>query len=158
MALLFCCKYENWCGADTSAPIIILYIQSSNADWVQFFIAIYKDKNGKWITYYKTSSVWPGIKWIIQDFNENTGWIVGIGDKISMWHDSWVLETSISKVFSYHPYIDHHPHLQVKDLIVNGHWEILMSFCSSSVLTIFPRFMIVKILLFGATIKMVIFL
>ncbi|XP_026428491.1 uncharacterized protein LOC113324385 [Papaver somniferum] len=47
-------------------------ILNSNEEWEKFFLAKYNDKNGLWISYYKQSSVWIGIKWIIPEFEENT--------------------------------------------------------------------------------------
>ncbi|XP_026383544.1 uncharacterized protein LOC113279042 [Papaver somniferum] len=91
--------------------------------WEKKFLAKYMDKNGNWITYYKRSSVWPGIKWVINDFKENTRWIVGTGENISLWNDKWIFEEPPCKLFPSHPYIAAHPHLKVKDLIINSQWH-----------------------------------
>ncbi|XP_026452252.1 uncharacterized protein LOC113352669 [Papaver somniferum] len=70
------------------------------------------DKYDCWITYYKKSSICPGIKWVLRDFNDHTRWIVGKGDKISVWMDTWVLEQSIIKLFPDNAYIQQHIHMK----------------------------------------------
>ncbi|XP_026452010.1 uncharacterized protein LOC113352401 [Papaver somniferum] len=45
-------------------------------EWANFFLAKYMDINGNWINYYRKSSVWNGIKWVLPEFIENTRWIV----------------------------------------------------------------------------------
>ncbi|XP_026417291.1 uncharacterized protein LOC113312772 [Papaver somniferum] len=99
-------------------------ILKSNEDWANFFLAKYKDKNGLWISYYKQSSICPGIKWVLQDFEENTRWLVGNGEDISLWNDSWILDASISKYFPRNEYIQQNINMKVKQLIVNNSWNI----------------------------------
>ncbi|XP_026451379.1 uncharacterized protein LOC113351651 [Papaver somniferum] len=91
-------------------------------EWAKFFLAKYMDKNGKWITFYRKSSVWNGIRCVLPDFIENTIRIVGNGAKVSLWNDRWIFEEPICKLFPNHPYIALHPHLKVQDLIVDNHW------------------------------------
>ncbi|XP_026459675.1 uncharacterized protein LOC113360377 [Papaver somniferum] len=99
-------------------------ILKSNEDWAKILLAKYKDKNGHWISYYKQSSVWPGIKWILREFEENTRCLVGNGENISVWNDSWILDASINKYFPENEYIQQNIHTKVKHLIVNNTWTI----------------------------------
>ncbi|XP_026450722.1 uncharacterized protein LOC113350825 [Papaver somniferum] len=91
-------------------------------EWANFFLAKYMDKNGKWITFYRKSSVWNGIRWVLPEFIENTKWIVGNGAKVSLWNDRWIFEEPICRLFPNHPYIAFHPYLKVQELIVDNHW------------------------------------
>ncbi|XP_026435849.1 uncharacterized protein LOC113333641 [Papaver somniferum] len=117
-------------------------ILNSNEEWARFFLAKYKDKHDCWISYYKQSSVWPGIKWILQDFHEHTRWIVGNGDQIYVWRDNWILEQSIIKLFLDNDYIKQNIHMKVSNLIVNNKWmipeEMLQFFTTSDFPTIVP--------------------
>ncbi|XP_026435151.1 uncharacterized protein LOC113332868 [Papaver somniferum] len=99
-------------------------ILHSKEEWAKFFLDKYLYKNGNWINYYKRSSVWPGIKWVIPEFKENTRWIVGTGENISLWNDKWVFEEPLCQLFPSHPYIADHPYMKVQDLILNGQWQI----------------------------------
>ncbi|XP_026383589.1 uncharacterized protein LOC113279095 [Papaver somniferum] len=88
---------------------------------ISFWLSIWI-KNGNWITYYRKSSVWNVIKWVLPEFIENTRWIVGNGAKVSLWNDKWIFDEPICKLFPNHPYIALHPHLKVQDLIVDNSW------------------------------------
>ncbi|XP_026419779.1 uncharacterized protein LOC113315735 [Papaver somniferum] len=96
----------------------------SNDEWAKFFLAKYTDRNGNWISFYKRSFVWPGIRWVIQEFNELTRWSVGDDNKISLWHDRWIYEEPISYLFPNHNFINQNSHQLVSSLIVNGKWCI----------------------------------
>ncbi|XP_026398770.1 uncharacterized protein LOC113294598 [Papaver somniferum] len=100
----------------------------SEDEWALFFLAKYTDKNGNWISYYKRSSIWPGIRWIIQDFNDLTRWDVGDGKQISLWNDRCIYDDPISKLYLDHPVITLNPNLKVSSLIVNGQWMIPENF------------------------------
>ncbi|XP_026417176.1 uncharacterized protein LOC113312657 [Papaver somniferum] len=96
----------------------------SKEEWALFFLAKYTDKNGSWITYYKKSSIWPEIKWIIPSFKSLTRWTVGDGSQIYFWYDKWIFEDSLSNMFPNHSLITQYPNLKVSSLIMNGQWRI----------------------------------
>ncbi|XP_026456295.1 uncharacterized protein LOC113357182 [Papaver somniferum] len=136
-------KWENVCTSKEEGglgirnleylnkPFLMKFLwrmKKSNEECDKFFLYKYTDKNGNWITYYKKSSVWPGIRWVIKEFDENTRWIVGTGEKISLWNDSWIYEEPIIKLFPNHPFIASYPFLKFNTLIVNGQWCIPADF------------------------------
>ncbi|OVA01414.1 hypothetical protein BVC80_7473g2 [Macleaya cordata] len=58
-------------------------------------MAKYTKSNGFWITYYKKSSTWAGIRWVIDSLHSNTRWIVGNERTISLWKENWISNQSI---------------------------------------------------------------
>ncbi|XP_026416724.1 uncharacterized protein LOC113312186 [Papaver somniferum] len=60
----------------------------------------------------------------MQDFKDNTRWLVGNGEHISVWKDAWILDSSIIKAFPENEYIQQNIHMKVKELIVNNTWNI----------------------------------
>ncbi|XP_026451543.1 uncharacterized protein LOC113351839 [Papaver somniferum] len=99
-------------------------ILTSDEEWEKFFLAKYQDKNGVWITHFKKSSIWTGIKWVLHDFEDNTRWMVGDRKKISVWKDTWILESNILKMHPENDYIRQNIHMKVSDLIVDNTWTI----------------------------------
>ncbi|XP_026419671.1 uncharacterized protein LOC113315621 [Papaver somniferum] len=81
----------------------------------KFFQAKFQNKNGEWISYYKKSSIWQGIKWLMADVQEGTRCLVGNGETISVWKDKWMQDKSLQKKF---------PNMKVADLILEGEWVI----------------------------------
>ncbi|XP_026458463.1 uncharacterized protein LOC113358973 [Papaver somniferum] len=65
-------------------------ILNSKEEWAQFFNAKFKDKYGLWITSWKQSSIWKGLKWAWNYLKEDVRWCVGNGSNISVWFDTWV--------------------------------------------------------------------
>ncbi|XP_026436577.1 uncharacterized protein LOC113334564 [Papaver somniferum] len=59
-------------------------MQNDVDEWVKFFQAKFQDKNGSWINYYKKSSIWIGIRWVMDEVFNNSRWIVGDGKSISV--------------------------------------------------------------------------
>ncbi|XP_026458909.1 uncharacterized protein LOC113359504 [Papaver somniferum] len=97
-------------------------IQNENEDWSRFFLAKYTNKKGEWISYYKKSSIWPGIKWILGELEENSRWIVGDGKNISAWKDNWVLEKPLQELYPDNGYILQFPDMKVSDFRLDGEW------------------------------------
>ncbi|XP_026410884.1 uncharacterized protein LOC113306122 [Papaver somniferum] len=65
-------------------------IENEHEEWTDFMRDKYKHKNGEWITSYRQSSTWPGLKWVMHHINEGSRWLVGDGRDISVWRDKWV--------------------------------------------------------------------
>ncbi|XP_026410684.1 uncharacterized protein LOC113305910 [Papaver somniferum] len=72
-------------------------IETEEVEWTQFMSAKYKNKNTEWISSYRQSSIWPGIKWVISEVNEGNRWIVGDGKTISVWQDKYIKEYALIK-------------------------------------------------------------
>ncbi|XP_026387520.1 uncharacterized protein LOC113282432 [Papaver somniferum] len=69
-------------------------IETEDDEWTRFMRAKYKNKNGDWITSYKKSTIWPGLKWVINELKEGN------------------------------PFAQQHQDLKVSDLIINGEWHV----------------------------------
>ncbi|XP_026378092.1 uncharacterized protein LOC113272480 [Papaver somniferum] len=63
-------------------------------------------------------------EWVLQDFENNSRWIVGKGDNISVWKDPWILESSILSHFPTTDNIQQHINMKVSELIQNNTWVI----------------------------------
>ncbi|KAF5185244.1 Ribonuclease h domain [Thalictrum thalictroides] len=53
----------------------------------------YLDKNGEIVKYYKHSTIWPGIRWALQEIKDKVRWIVGDGKSVDLWRDNWLGES-----------------------------------------------------------------
>ncbi|XP_026383639.1 uncharacterized protein LOC113279149 [Papaver somniferum] len=55
---------------------------------------------------------------------EDIRWIIGNGEKISVWFDSWIEEGALIDRFEHHRYVNENKHLKVSDILSNGEWTI----------------------------------
>ncbi|XP_026443057.1 uncharacterized protein LOC113342892 [Papaver somniferum] len=99
-------------------------IQNGTEEWSKFFQAKFQNKKGEWISYYKKSSIWPGIKWVIEDVNEDTRWMVGNGDNILVWKDKWIQDGTLKEQFPDNLFITLFPEMKVSDLFLEEEWVI----------------------------------
>lgn len=98
---------------------LVWKIQQVNEEWALFFQAKFKMKNGELISYHKQSTIWPGLKWIMDDVTDNSRWIVGDGENISVWYDAWIKEKSLSTLFPWSEYMKLHKNQKVGSLITD---------------------------------------
>ncbi|XP_026458499.1 uncharacterized protein LOC113359014 [Papaver somniferum] len=99
-------------------------IETEDAEWTRFMKEKYKNKKGEWITTYKKSSIWPGLKWVLNDFEEATRWIVGDGQVISVWKYKWVKTQALCDLHPQDNFIMQNKDMKVCELIINGKWQI----------------------------------
>ncbi|XP_026419794.1 uncharacterized protein LOC113315728 [Papaver somniferum] len=99
-------------------------IQTSDAEWERFMRAKFTNLKGEWITGYKKSTVWPGLKWVIDDVQKHTRWVTGNGPQISVWNDTWIKEKPLKDLIAEDEYMQQNENMKVADLIVNGEWLI----------------------------------
>ncbi|XP_026400190.1 uncharacterized protein LOC113296067 [Papaver somniferum] len=97
-------------------------IQNSKEDWAIFFQEKFITKKGDWIGYYKKSSILPGLKWISEDVQKFTTWIVGTGSKISVWNDTWIKDKPLCELYPDNAYLNEFPVMKVENLIVDNEW------------------------------------
>ncbi|KAF6134156.1 hypothetical protein GIB67_013553 [Kingdonia uniflora] len=57
--------------------------------------AKFHSKSGERIKYHKSSSVWPGIKFVEPINKPFIRWIIGNGKKINLWRDTWATCTPL---------------------------------------------------------------
>ncbi|XP_026435209.1 uncharacterized protein LOC113332928 [Papaver somniferum] len=86
--------------------------------------AKYKDKSGAWITNYRKSSIWPGLKWVMNEVHEGSRWLVGDGKEISVCRDEWIKEYALTGIHPNNSFITHHKDMKVSKLIINGEWNV----------------------------------
>jgi ribonuclease HI len=79
--------------------------------------------NGKPLNHYFKSSVWSGIKTHIGTVLDNSLWIVGTGENISLWNDNW-LGTSLVVLFNVDMFFHAGFTGKVSDIIVDGGWNL----------------------------------
>ncbi|OVA01560.1 Reverse transcriptase zinc-binding domain [Macleaya cordata] len=102
---------------------LVWRITSHKDHWASFLKAKFQSRIGNWISYYKQSSIWGGLKWAIQGMEKNFGWIVGDGNDISLLHDAWCSTEPIADLISNNgSSFDHLA--RVSDIIFNGQWSI----------------------------------
>ncbi|XP_026428470.1 uncharacterized protein LOC113324365 [Papaver somniferum] len=98
-------------------------INNSKEDWALFFQAKYKDKNGQWETKWQKSIVWSGLKWAWDALKEDTRWIIGNGERISVSFDSWIGDNTLFGNFEHNSFLAENIKLKVSDLLSNGVWS-----------------------------------
>ncbi|XP_026459802.1 uncharacterized protein LOC113360512 [Papaver somniferum] len=99
-------------------------IKTEDEEWIQFMNDKFKDKNGIWIKYHRKSSIWPGLKWVMNEVQEDSRWIVGNGKEISVWRDKWIKEDALKEMHPDNIFISRYEDMKVSDLILNGEWSI----------------------------------
>ncbi|XP_026414006.1 uncharacterized protein LOC113309691 [Papaver somniferum] len=97
-------------------------IQNNKEDWAKFFQEKFITKKGDWIGYYKKSSILPGLKWISEDVQKFTRWIVGTESKISIWNDIWIKDKTLCELYPDNAYLNEFPDMKVENLIVDNEW------------------------------------
>ncbi|XP_026384030.1 uncharacterized protein LOC113279558 [Papaver somniferum] len=96
---------------------------TSKEEWSLFFAARFKDKNGQWTSQCKLSSVWPGLKWAWQFLKSDVRWIIGNGENISVYFDTWTGESPLIDRIGFTEYVKNNLQMKVKDLIQNNEWS-----------------------------------
>ncbi|XP_026378873.1 uncharacterized protein LOC113273353 [Papaver somniferum] len=99
-------------------------IQTSDAEWARFMRAKFYTVNGEWISGYKKSFVWNGLKWVIDEVRQNTIWITGNGNQISVWKDAWVKEKPLEELYPNDEYIFQKANMKLDDLIIDREWLV----------------------------------
>lgn len=69
---------------------LVWKVQQGEEVWALFFQSKFKKKNREWITYYRESSIWTGLRSVMNDVEENSRWLVGDGKNIDVWEDAWI--------------------------------------------------------------------
>ncbi|KAF6165225.1 hypothetical protein GIB67_030407, partial [Kingdonia uniflora] len=57
-------------------------------------------KNGECINYFKPSSIWPGLKGVMNYVKNNSRWQIGNGCTIDFWRDCWGADLPVMKEVS----------------------------------------------------------
>ncbi|XP_026416499.1 uncharacterized protein LOC113311932 [Papaver somniferum] len=99
-------------------------IHTSDAEWARFMREKFCTVNGEWISGYKKSSIWNGLKWVIDEVRQNTRWITCNDDQISVWRDAWIKEKPLVELYPNDEYIMQNASMKVVDLIVDGEWLV----------------------------------
>ncbi|XP_026384260.1 uncharacterized protein LOC113279818 [Papaver somniferum] len=60
--------------------------------------------------------------------NERIRWLVGDGNNISVWNDSWIKDRPLKDIFPENPIMLQNPDMKVRELINNGEWKIPVNF------------------------------
>ncbi|KAF9624334.1 hypothetical protein IFM89_009617 [Coptis chinensis] len=71
---------------------------TEEGDWPEFMRGKYINRTGGWSNY-KTSTVWTGIKWALNEMAPLHGWNVGNGEAINIWRENWLLQKPICDFF-----------------------------------------------------------
>ncbi|CAL0327859.1 unnamed protein product [Lupinus luteus] len=96
--------------------------KSSDLEWT----TLYKQrffKHDRMRSTYVKSSIWPGIKRVWTEINENCIWIVGNGTTISYWFDNW-LGTPLVETLHIPNHLHNSLWAKVFDFIQDQHWII----------------------------------
>lgn len=88
--------------------------------WAEFFVAKLTDKAGKLNTYYKSSIIYGGVKWVMNDLKESLRWQVGDGSSICVWTDRWCAKAPILESLRIDPTKNSDLKCKVSDLISKG--------------------------------------
>ncbi|XP_026410815.1 uncharacterized protein LOC113306044 [Papaver somniferum] len=99
-------------------------IQNGTSEMAKFFQAKYQNSKGEWIEYYKKSSIWPGMKWVINEVHDHSRWIVGNGTKISIGKDIWIKEKALIDLYPKNAFLLQYPDMKVEDILLDGEWVI----------------------------------
>ncbi|XP_026435781.1 uncharacterized protein LOC113333563 [Papaver somniferum] len=99
-------------------------IETEDVEWTNFMRAKYKNKNNEWTTTYRQSSIWPGLKWVIPEINNNKRWSVGDGKSISVCKDKWVKDYTLIDRYVDDQFFISNINMKVIDFIVDGIWKI----------------------------------
>ncbi|KAF6162667.1 hypothetical protein GIB67_013281 [Kingdonia uniflora] len=73
-------------GPSRSLAARVLVV-SKNGAWSDFISAKFFTFSGEIIKYYKSSSIWPGVKAALEIVRENPVWVIGDGTKADIWRD-----------------------------------------------------------------------
>jgi len=75
------------------------------------------------IQYHIYSSLWSSIKEEINSLHNNSIWLLGTGDNINFWNDSWC-GAPLSQALNIPPHISSLLVSKVSDYIIDGEWAI----------------------------------
>ncbi|XP_026452231.1 uncharacterized protein LOC113352645 [Papaver somniferum] len=95
---------------------------NSNEEWALFLSAKFKTKNGQWITKWKQSSIWKGLKWAWNYLKEDIRLSIGDGTKISVWFDTWIGEVPLIEQIGYSEYVKNNIGMKVANLRKDNSW------------------------------------
>lgn len=62
--------------------------------WTSFVAARFM-KNGRVLNYYKSSSIWSGLKFTVEALKQDLAWIICPTSKCSLWFNDWTLRGSL---------------------------------------------------------------
>ncbi|CAL0322191.1 unnamed protein product [Lupinus luteus] len=96
--------------------------KASDLDWTILFRQRFF-KHDKMRSNYVKYSIWPGIKRVWNEINENCIWIVGNGSTISYWFDNW-LGTPLVETLHIPSHLQNSLWAKVSDFIQDKHWII----------------------------------
>ncbi|OVA15282.1 Ribonuclease H domain [Macleaya cordata] len=99
-------------------------ILTDSSNWGKFFLAKYTNPRGKWITFYKKTSIWKGVQWAFDAMVPHMGWIVRDGTSISLWGDIWCSDRPISSILDLDSMGAFSHKSRVSEIISNGDWCI----------------------------------
>ncbi|XP_026449278.1 uncharacterized protein LOC113349515 [Papaver somniferum] len=73
---------------------LVWKIQNSKAEWARFMRAKFYTINGEWISGYKKSSIWSGLKWVIDEVEELP--IISRQEDTGIWYGTMSGEFTVS--------------------------------------------------------------
>jgi len=68
---------------------LIWKLLSEDSQWACLLLSQFSS-HGRPITHYFKSSVWSGMKPMVDTVQDNSAWIVGNGERINFWTDNWL--------------------------------------------------------------------
>ncbi|PNX89393.1 reverse transcriptase, partial [Trifolium pratense] len=79
---------------------------------------------------YLLSSIWPGLKTHLNTVMQNSLWLIGTGEKIRFWTDTW-LEAPLAEMLHLPPALRASLTAPVSSFVINGAWR--MSDCINEI-------------------------
>ncbi|KAF6159661.1 hypothetical protein GIB67_029919 [Kingdonia uniflora] len=72
------------------------------------------------IKYYKSSSIWSGVKETLEIVKENSVWVIGDGTKVDIWRDVWLGNFSFQDLMHVDNFVWRHCMGKVHNIYNNG--------------------------------------
>ncbi|XP_026435147.1 uncharacterized protein LOC113332862 [Papaver somniferum] len=72
--------------------------------------------------YNMTAYKWPSS--VIKALKDNIRWIIGDGQSISVWFDTWIGECPLIETLGFNAFVNNNLHMKVSNLLHNGVWKI----------------------------------
>ncbi|KAF6172062.1 hypothetical protein GIB67_029480 [Kingdonia uniflora] len=69
-------------------------------EWAEFMRAKFITKSGNFSTITKGSSIWAGVRGPLEDVSAHSGWVIGDGKCIDLWHDNWYSPLSLKDIIN----------------------------------------------------------
>ncbi|KAF6154879.1 hypothetical protein GIB67_018316 [Kingdonia uniflora] len=93
-------------------------------EWAKFMQAKFIVKARNFSTITKGSSIWVGVRGALEDVSAHSGWVIGDGDCINLWHDNWCSPLSLKEMINDDaiPWSDQKA--KVSYIIIEGRWSI----------------------------------